>query len=159
MELKQLIDEDFVNYKKPSMFIGTSQCNWKCCIEQGLDKSICQNSKLAQSKTINVPVEKLVHRYIDNPLTQAVVFGGLEPMLQFSDILEFIYQLRNFGCMDDIVIYTGYYQSEIHHEIEKLEECENIIIKFGRFIPGDKPHFDEILGVNLSSNNQYAIKI
>ena len=39
MRLKALIDEDFTNYKKPSMFIGTISCNWKCCKEQNLDVS------------------------------------------------------------------------------------------------------------------------
>ena len=43
MIIKQLVDEDFVNYKKPSMFIGFPTCDWKCereCGHQGL----CQNS-------------------------------------------------------------------------------------------------------------------
>ena len=36
---------------------------------------------------------------------------------------------------------------------------KNIIIKFGRYIPNQQAHYDDILGVNLASNNQYAIKI
>ena len=28
--IKDVIDEDFANYKKPSMFIATSQCSFKC---------------------------------------------------------------------------------------------------------------------------------
>ena len=36
---------------------------------------------------------------------------------------------------------------------------ENIIIKYGRFIPDQQPHYDEILGVNLASSNQGAEKI
>ena len=35
----------------------------------------------------------------------------------------------------------------------------NIIIKFGRYIPNQKPHYDEVLGVNLASDNQYAERI
>ena len=35
----------------------------------------------------------------------------------------------------------------------------NIIIKFGRFVPMQQPHFDPILGVNLASDNQYAKQI
>jgi hypothetical protein len=31
-----------------------------------------------------------------------------------------------------------------------------VIVKFGRFIPNQKSHYDEILGVNLVSPNQYA---
>lgn len=161
MKLKQLIDEDFVNYKKPSMFIGTSECDWKCCKEQGLDVSICQNSQLANSKTIDVPVEDLVHRYIDNPLTEAVVFGGLEPIKQQKDILDFIYLLRENDFYDDIVIYTGYNENEIEFVIEyfKAMAQKNLFIKFGRFIPNDTPHFDDVLGIELSSNNQYCKQI
>lgn len=161
MKLKQLIDEDFVNYKKPSMFIGTSECDWKCCKEQGLDISICQNSQLANSKTIDVPVEDLVHRYIDNPLTEAVVFGGLEPIKQQKDILDFIYLLRENDCYDDIVIYTGYNENEIEFVIEFLKAMaqKNLFIKFGRFIPDDTPHFDDVLGIELSSNNQCCKQI
>ena len=159
MKIKQLLDEDFVNYKKASMFIGTSVCDWKCCTEQGLDISICQNSSLANSETIDVPAEVIYRRYIENPITTAVVIGGLEPILQFSEVLELIYTFRNNGCFDDIVIYTGYYPSEIPNEIEELERCENIIMKYGRYTPGEEKHFDETLGVYLASKNQYAEKI
>lgn len=161
MKLKQLIDEDFVNYKKPSMFIGTSECDWKCCKEQGLDISICQNSQLANSKTIDVPVEDLVHRYINNPLTEAIVFGGLEPIKQQKDILDFIYLLRENNCYDDIVIYTGYNENEIGFVVEFFKSMaqKNLFIKFGRFVPDDTPHFDDVLGIELSSNNQYCKQI
>ena len=30
MIIKQLIDEDFVNYKVPSMFIAFPRCTFKC---------------------------------------------------------------------------------------------------------------------------------
>ena len=33
---------------------------------------------------------------------------------------------------------------------------KNIIIKFGRYVPNQKEHYDEILGINLASSNQYA---
>ena len=159
MRIKGLQDEDFVNYKKPSMFIGTSICDWKCCNEQCLDKNICQNSSLANSKTIDVSADEIYRRYINNPITKAVVIGGLEPILQFTEVLDLIYTFRNNGCFDDFVIYTGYYPSEIKHEIEELERCENIIIKFGRFLYNDKPIFDDVLGVTLASSNQYAKRI
>ena len=40
-----------------------------------------------------------------------------------------------------------------------LLQYPNIIIKYGRFIPDQKSHYDEILGVELASNNQYARNI
>jgi hypothetical protein len=41
----------------------------------------------------------------------------------------------------------------------ELSACPNIIIKYGRFIPNHQPHYDEILGVKLASDNQYAERI
>ena len=159
MKIKGLVDEDFVNYKKPSMFIGVSKCNWKCCIEQHIDVSVCQNSSLANSKDIDISIEEIFDRYINNPITKSIVIGGLEPFLQFNDVVYLISTFRQRKCSDDFVIYTGYYYKEIESAIKILLEFENIIIKYGRFIPNQTKHFDEILGVYLASDNQYAEKI
>ena len=47
MKIKGIIAEDFVNYKKPSMFIGFPTCTWKCEKECGIE--MCQNKGLAHS--------------------------------------------------------------------------------------------------------------
>ena len=159
MKIKGLQDEDFVNYKKPSMFIGTSLCDWKCCNEQCLDKSICQNSSLANSKTIDVSADEIYRRNINNPITKAVVIGGLEPMLQFSEVLDLVKIFRDSDCNDDIVIYTGYYKEEIADKIPLLSKYKNIVIKYGRYIQNQEKHYDEVLGVWLASDNQYAERI
>lgn len=159
MLVKTIIDEDFTNYKKSSMFIATCYCNWKCCIEQELDKSICQNSEIAQQKNIEVSADEIFSRYISNSITNAIVIGGLEPFLQFEEIYNLIKCFRDNKCFDDIVIYTGYYDYEISDKINMLKQFSNIIIKYGRFIPNHKPHYDEVLGINLISNNQYAERI
>jgi hypothetical protein len=86
-------------------------------------------------------------------------FQGLEPFDDFDDVYDLIKSLRNHNCSDDVVIYTGYYENEISDKIEKLKSFQNIIVKFGRYIPNDKPVHDEILDVILSSHNQYAVKI
>ena len=157
MLIKNLIDEDFVNYKKPSMFIGFSKCNFKCDKECG--KNVCQNSELALAPTIEIDDEEVIQRYISNPITEAIVFGGLEPFDDFNDLFAFIADFRDYS-KDDIVIYTGYYPEEVPSYLDLLSaNYKNIIIKFGRFIP-DKPHrFDELLGVDLSSDNQYAKRL
>lgn len=99
-------------------------------------------------------------RYLANPLTNAIVIGGLEPFEQAKEVRKLIWMLRNvFSCNDDVVIYTGYTQDEVEDEVKLLSEFENIIIKFGRFRPNQTPHRDEVLGVNLVSDNQYAVKI
>ncbi len=159
MKIKGLVDEDFVNYKNPAMFIGSVVCDWKCCSEQHIDKSICQNSDLARSITIDISMDEIYHRYINNSITNAIVIGGLEPFLQFKDIYELIRYFRVKNCEDDFVIYTGYYKNEIYSELLKLSLFSDIIIKFGRFIPNQKEHYDKILGVYLVSDNQYAEKI
>ena len=159
MQVKTIIDEDFTNYKKSSMFIATCYCNWKCCIEQDLDNSICQNSEIAQQKNIEISADEIFSRYNSNPITNALVIGGLEPFLQFDEVHELIKYFRDNNCIDDFIIYTGYYDYEISDKINMLKQFPNIIIKYGRFIPNQKPHYDEILGVNLVSENQYGERI
>ena len=60
---------------------------------------------------------------------------------------------------DDIIIYTGYDKNEIEDQIMILKKYKNIIVKFGRYVPGQQAHFDKVLGVELASDNQYAEKI
>ena len=154
MIIKGLIDEDFVNYKKPSMFITFPSCNWKCEKECGM--RVCQNSALAQAPNIEITYEEIVQRYIDNPISKSIVFGGLEPFDNWIDLINLIDRFRNH-TEDDIVIYTGFYEPEISDDIEYLRQnYNNIIVKFGRFIPNEDKHFDEVLGIYLASDNQYA---
>lgn len=156
MKIKNLIDEDFIQYKKPSMFIGVSNCSFKCDKEAGCQ--VCQNSDLATAPIINIPTEEIVERYINNPITEAVVIGGLEPFDQFDELIDFISRFRAHSN-DDIVIYTGYYQEEIWTQLLMLQGYSNIIIKFGRFIP-NRPHkIDDLLKVELASDNQYAERL
>ena len=120
---------------------------------------ICQNMKIAKLPDKLVSIESIFKRYMSNPITKAVVIGGLEPILQFDEVINLISYFRNSGCDDDFVIYTGYNLSEIEDKIEKLKKFKNIIIKYGRFIPNCTSKYDKILGVNLSSENQFANKI
>ena len=153
MIIKELRDEDFVNYKKPSMFIGFPSCTFKCEAECGV--RCCQNSALAQAPNIDVSINTLIERYMDNPITKAIVCGGLEPFDSWDDLQCFILNIR-YWSPDDIVIYTGYKEDEIQDKLEWLQYYGPIIIKFGRYIPNQQPHYDEVLGVKLASNNQYA---
>lgn len=159
MKIKGLIDEDFVNYKATSMLIALGTCNWKCCKEANIPTSICQNSELAKQKDIEVSADEIFSRYTSNNLTSAVVIGGLEPMTECDDIFSLIVYFRSKGCNDTFVIYTGYYEDEIQEVISIYKPLGNIIFKFGRFKPDNRPHFDELLGVNLVSDNQYGKRI
>ena len=156
MKIKNIIEEDFVNYKVPSMFIATSRCDFKCDRECG--KNVCQNSPLAIAPVFEIDDAKLIKRYLNNDITEAVVIGGLEGFDTFDDMYAFIWRFRQI-CFDPIVLYTGYYPSEIKDKLKKLFKFNNIIVKFGRFIPNDKPRYDEVLGITLASSNQFALTI
>lgn len=157
MIVKNIIDEDFTNYKECSMFIGCPRCSFKCEKECNC-KGMCQNTNLVKSPDIEVDDITLVNRYINNPLSRAIVFGGLEPFDTWDELYHLIIKFRRVTS-DPIIIFTGFYESEISNKLEQLKKFENIIIKFGRYIPNQEKHFDKVLGIYLASNNQYAEKI
>lgn len=154
MHIKGIITEDFINYKKPSMVIEMPYCDFKCDLECG--SFICQNSQLTSEPTIEIPDSIIVWEYYqNNPITEAIVFQGLEPFDSWDELKNFVQNFR-IAWQDDIVIYTGYNKDEIEEYLNFLKNYDNIIVKYGRFIPNFKKHYDEVLGVYLTSPNQYA---
>lgn len=169
--IKDVIDEDYCNYKKPSMFIATSKCTFKC--EKDDCKVHCQNSKIALQPNINVSINNLIKRYINNNLTEAVVIGGLEPLDQLPEIIDFISCFRKLS-KDDLVIYTGYTEEEVkqmkyknksyldslievnNSSLEGLNKTSVLVIKYGRFKASGDEKYDNVLGISLASSNQYA---
>lgn len=158
MRIKDIQDENFQDYKKTSMFIATCKCSWKCCVDSGVDISLCQNSSTVKLPTINIDDNKIVERYINNQITHAIVIGGLEPLDQFDELVSLISSFRE-KTNDDIVIYTGFYRNEVEDKISILSNFKNIIVKFGRFIPNKEKVFDGVLGVYLANEEQHAEKI
>lgn len=158
MIIKAIKAEWFQDYKVPSMYIAFPTCSFKC--EKECGKKMCQNSHLATLPAREVDIDSVVKTYLSNPITQAVVCGGLEPFEQFFEMFDLIFTLRNnYHCNDTVVIYTGYNKDEIAQEVEALKRFPNIIIKFGRFVPNQSKRYDEVLGVSLASDNQYAEQI
>ncbi len=157
--VKSIVDENFQDYKKASMFIAFPKCDFKCFKELGLEISGCQNYEILKMPDIKIKIDKVFERYVKNPITEAVILGGLEPFFNFDEVYNLISYFRQKNCNDDFVIYTGYYPNEVENYIEKLKKFKNIIIKFGRFIPKSASIFDKILGVKLASKNQFAEKI
>lgn len=154
MVLRNLMIEDFVNYRLPSMFLIFPFCTFKC------GRSNCQNAKLVDDpKLLVVTAEEVCKQFVSNGITKAIVCGGLEPFDSVDDLIELIDTLRNkFYCQNDVVIYTGYTEEEINSDEKKKKvlEYSNIVVKYGRYVPNETPHRDSILGVNLASSNQYA---
>lgn len=160
MKLKAFKTEWFQDYKTPSMYLAFPSCTFKC--EKDCKKRVCQNGALAQSPDIEICEDILCLKYLSNPITGAMVCGGLEPMDSFPSLLNLVSTLRNvYKCRDDVVIYTGYTEEECESMgwLEKLRKIENIVIKFGRYRPNQTPHFDETLEVMLASDNQYAKRL
>jgi len=160
MIIKGIIDEDFVNYKKPAMVIEFPYCDFKCDKECG--KAVCQNSPLTKIHNIKIEEKYIIEKYLKNPITEAIICQGLEPLDTMVMLFLFIKKFREFSN-DDLVIYTGYNKEEERSqdliEFIKRNQYKNIIIKYGRYIPNQIPHYDEVLGVKLASDNQYAERL
>lgn len=158
MKLKTIVDESFEYYKKPVMLLAFPTCTFKCCIEAGLPTTICQNEPWCRQPDYEYTNREIIERYLSNPLTEGWCCGGFEPMDSFEDLLDLLKDFRK--TTDDVcIIYSGYDFEEKKEEVEQLSQYKNVVIKFGRFRLGNKPHYDPILGVTLASDNQYAKKI
>lgn len=157
MILKGVIGQDFVQYKEPSMTLMFPRCSFKCDKECG--QQVCHNSLMALSPDIEIDVYSIVKRFLDNMMVHALVCGGLEPLDSSHDLNRLISLLRFCDCDDTVVIYTGYTEEEVIQNFSWVYGHKNIIIKFGRFIPNKPSRYDELLGVTLASDNQYAKKI
>ena len=155
MKLKGIIDYDIINYKEPVMTLEFPYCDFKCDKLNGCQ--VCQNSSLVFEPDIDILMSDIWLLYEQNPLTKGFCFQGLEPFDSYQ-IFDLIDTIRYY-CDDPIIIYTGYNREQLLKQIEILKQYRNIIVKWGRFILGDEPHYDEVLGVNLASNNQYAERI
>lgn len=153
MKLKGITDECFSDYKYPAMFLAFPFCTFKCDIENG--NQYCQNWALSTEPTLEVEARDIVQRYLDNPITSALVCGGLEPF-EDSESLQTLLVIFRFYSNDPFIIYTGFTEEEVQKKFNWVYEYENIIIKYGRFRLNQASHYDEILGVNLANDGQYA---
>lgn len=159
MRTRGVIVEDFCNFKLPSLFISSISCDWKCCIEQGVGREICQNESIASSPIVDMSDVDILSLFTGSDITRAVVIGGLEPFLQFDEIDRLIALFRKSDVNCDFIIYTGYYPEEIKNKLDILSRHKNIVVKFGRYILNGKPIYDPVLGIELASDNQYARRI
>ncbi len=157
MLVKDIITTDFMNYKKPAMYVAFPYCTFKCDKENGCQ--LCHNMPLAKQPNIEISAEEVVALYEKHHmLSKALVCCGLEPFDSFNDLLELVIKFRE-KFDDDIIIYTGYTEEEASTYTDALKQFPNIIVKFGRFRPNQPHHVDETLGVELVNPEQYAKKI
>lgn len=156
MKLLGIIFEDFINYRKPAMILEFPYCDLKCDKECGI--AVCQNSPLLKEVVLDVDISEIITNYIQNPISKAIIMQGMEPMLSFEEMVEFIAAFRE-KSEDDIIIFTGYREEEISDKIDILKKFKNIYIKYGRFIPNRPKIHNDLLGIELASDNQYVVKI
>lgn len=148
----------FNDYKKTGMLVAFPTCTFKCCHEAGIPITVCQNCHLTDTSEVDLEIYKILNRY-DPSIHSALILGGLEPLDSINDLFDLILAFR-IKYTDDIIIYTGYNIEEIpKYILTMFERCGNIILKVGRYIHNDTPRYDEILGVELASSNQYAINM
>lgn len=171
MHVLDIVDEDFVNYKLPTMTIAMPYCDFKC--DKMANREVCHNHHLAQLPILNVHTSTIIARYLNNPITKGITFQGLEPFYidrsqgkdSYTEIMNFIKVIRSqYSCKDPIIIFTGFTEEECNQQgllgpLLNNQTLNNIIIKFGRYIPDQESHLDLLLGITLSSDNQYAKQI
>lgn len=162
MEIKDIIDIDVVNYKKLSMTVIMPYCDFKCNKDAG--KVVCHNYKLAHTPNVNMSIMDIANAFDKDTVVDALILQGLEPFhpKSIEDVYTLLRHIRLQNDTRDIVIYTGYTEAECKEMgiIDRLNKIDpEIIVKFGRYIPDDKSHYDEVLGINLASENQYAKRI
>ncbi len=111
IEVKGIIWEDFVNYKKPCMTLMFPKCDFKC--EKECGEAFCQNSNLAAAASQTVDIDEVLERYKQNDITEAIVLQGLEPFDTLWDVYTVAASLKEHNLLCDLVIYTGYNRKEI----------------------------------------------
>ncbi len=160
MRVRKLLTERFQDYKVPSMYLASCFCDWKCCPDKPY---VCQNNPIANLPVTDIPNDEILDTYLSDPITEAIIIAGLEPLLQANEVCSLIRRAVERDIRTTFVIYTGYTVCEAR-DIGFFDELKatgygkdvQVIIKYGRYVPEQQPHFDEVLGVDLASDNQYA---
>jgi hypothetical protein len=146
-----------LNYcSSPSLLVPIGvTCTWKC--EGCINKQHSDNYSY-----ISVTIDEIIEQYRKNTIVESIVFAGLEPLDNLTQLYKTIIEFRRY-FIDDIVIYSGY---EVD-ELLKLEEYDTflnlwsingIILKLGRYIPNGTKIYNNDLKIYLQSDNQYTIR-
>jgi len=146
------------DYKKTGLYVTIGiNCTGKCWKKQGLNSKICQNWEYNNKYSL-FSIEEIIKEYYRNPFISCYILTGMEPFDNFEEMLLLISEIRiSNDC--DIVIYSGYNKEELEKHIETLKKFKNIIIKFGIYAVDLPRIYDDVLGIELISSNQYAKRI
>lgn len=157
IKLKGIIWEDLINYKKIGTTLMFPKCSFKCDTENGVQ--LCQNRGLAAAPSQWHDIDDIMDRYMHTDLSEAIILQGLEPLDSLLDVYIVAAALKEWEIKTPLIIYTGYKKSEISPTILRTLSSQipgDFIMKWGRYIPNQSPHYDPVLGVMLASDNQYG---
>ena len=122
------------------------------------------NGKLRElPRLINKPCEIKFLTIADKAGKKTYVRGLV--LLMLKSLYEVVGEENIDKFLVEFALGTGYYcevfakvklNQEIIDKVNWLKNYDNIVVKFGRFIPGHQKRFDEVLGVELASDNQHA---
>jgi len=158
MKIKNIKDEVFSDYNKISMLIAMPYCTTNCWERYELSPSICQNNHLDKMETLDIENKYIIERYLKNPISKAIVFGGRDSWDSLDEIIDFIKEFREVS-QDDCVLYTGREFEVVEKDLYKFKGIENVYIKYGHYAPHLESIIDELTSVKLASSNQKFIKV
>lgn len=148
-------------YKKIGLLvpIGIS-CTWKCknCINR--QHTFKNSNKYHISE---YEIGEIIKIYKKNILVESLILAGLEPFDNPHDLRRLIGVFRD-SISDDIIIYTGYDNDDIDTNkelkmlLQEILKYDNILVKFGRYIEGKDKIYDNVLGIELASDNQWTFR-
>ena len=76
MRVKGIIEEDFTNTSVLLCSLAPCFGTFKCCTEIRLRRR-CAQTHLAKAEIKDISGDVICKHYISNPITSAIVFGGL----------------------------------------------------------------------------------
>lgn len=146
MLIKELIVEDFNSYMYPTTTV-----------------------RLPSGDPDEVPIfpmpdNGIIELFVYNDKTRALVIKNFAPLnsSSFDEIIELLRKLRvEYKQKDSLfILYTDYDKKDIEDKLLALRSYVGpVIVKFGQYDPTYPPKMDSVLGIMLSSSNQYAERI
>ena len=119
----------------------------------------------SQNKALLCRADAASHICTQNYLTIPVTVG-VTPANMYIDNVKITDVSASIGknSLDVILNYNVTYNGQTPtckpaKSLVYVKNANNIIIKFGRFIPNQQSHYDAVLGIKLASSNQYAERI
>ena len=146
MTIKDLIIEDFNSYMYPTTTV------------------IIPSGNPDENPIFPMPDNGIVELFTYNDKTKALVVKNLTPLnfSSFDEIIELLRVLRvEYKQTNNVfILYTDYDKKDIEDKLLALKSYVGpVIVKFGQYDPTYPPKMDSVLGIMLSSSNQYAERI